>query len=114
MREVSVGNNLVAGVKTTVLTVPDKTYARWNLMYIMNNGATNKTVSVWWYDYSQDTEIEILNTVTVTNKQYIKLDGGTYVVLESGDEIRIQSETGSTLSTIVTCELIPARASALT
>lgn len=109
MREVSVGNNLVAGVKTTVFTVPDKTYARWNLLYVMNNGTSNKHVSVWWYDSSANTEIEILNQVTVTTKQYLKLDGGTYVVLEEGDEVRIQSEAASTISTINTFELQPAR-----
>jgi hypothetical protein len=109
MREVSVGTNLVAGVKTTVFTVPDKTYARWNLLYVMNNGASNKHVSVWWYDSSTNTEIEILNQVTVTTKQYLKLDGGTYVVLEEGDEVRIQSEAASTISTINTFETQPAR-----
>lgn len=114
MREVSVGSNLTAGSKTAVFTVPDKTYAKWNLLYVMNNGGTNKYVSVWWYDHSAGIEVEILNQVTVTNKQYIRLDGGAYVVLEAGDEIRIQSETGSTLSTIITLELIPTRTSAIT
>ena len=114
MREVSVGTNLSAGVKTTVFTVPDKTYAKWCLLYAMNNGANNKHVSVWWYDSSEATEIEVLNQVTVTTKEYIKLDGGAYVVLEAGDEIRVQSESASTISTINTFELIPARASALT
>jgi len=113
MRELSVGTNLAAGVKTTVYTVPDKHYAKWNLLYVMNNGANNKTVSVWWFDSSTATEIEVLNTVTVTTKQYLKMDGGAYVVLESGDEIRIQSEAASTLSCINTFELIPSRTSAL-
>lgn len=114
MRDVSVGTNLAANVKTTVFTVPDKTYAKWSLLYVMNNGAGNKHVSVWWYDLSTNTEIEVLNQVTVTAKQYLRLDGGAFVVLEEGDQIRIQSEAGATFSTINTFELQPARVSALT
>ena len=114
MREVSVGTNLPAGVKTTVFTVPDKTYAKWNLLYLMNTGANNKYASVFWYDSSTTTEIEILNQLTISSKVYVKLDGGAYVVLEEGDEIRIETETGSTLTSINTFEIIPARVSALT
>lgn len=114
MREVSVGTNHSAGVKQTVFTVPPKHYAKWNLLYVINNGGTNKTVSVWWYDSSTNTEIEVLNTVTVTNKQYLKMDGGAYVVLEEGDQVRIQSEAGSTISSINTFELITSRNSAIT
>jgi hypothetical protein len=109
MREVSVGTNHTAGVKQTVYTVPDKHYAKWNLLYLMNNGSSNKTASVWWYDSSAGVEIEVMNTVTVTNKQYIKMDGGAYVVMEEGDEIRIQTESGSTIVSINTFELIPSR-----
>lgn len=109
MREVSVGTNHTAGVKQTVYKVPVKHYAKWTLLYLMNNGSTNKTASVWWYDKSTNTEIEILNTVTVTNKSYIRLDGGAYVVLEAEDEIRIQTEAGSSLTSICTFELITAR-----
>ena len=114
MREVSVGTNHTAGSKQTVFTVPPKHYAKWNLLYVMNNGANNKTVSVWWYDASEAAEIEVMNTVTVTTKQYLKMDGGAYVVLEEGDQIRIQAEAGSTLASINTFELITSRNSAIT
>lgn len=114
MREVSVGKNHTAGVKETVFTVPDKHYAKWNLLYAINNGATNKHISVWWYDASANIEIEVLNQVTITNKQYLKMDGGAYVVMEEGDQIRIQTESGSTLSSINTFEIISSRNSAIT
>lgn len=114
MREVSVGTNHTAGTKQTVFTVPPKHYAKWNLLYLMNNGANNKYASVFWYDSSTSTEIEILNQVTVTTKQYVKLDGGAYVVLEEGDEIRIETEAASTITSINTFELITSRNSAIT
>ena len=109
MREISVGTNHTAGVKQTVFTVPDKHYGKWTLLYLINNGGSNKTASVWWYDSSTNTEIEILNTVPVATKAYVKLDGGTYVVLEEGDEIRIQTEATSTITSVVTVELVSAR-----
>jgi hypothetical protein len=109
MRETSVGTNLAANVKTTVYTVPDKHYAKWNLLYLMNNGTSTKHVSVWWYDSSANTEIEVLKELSITTKTYVKLDGGTYVVLEEGDEIRIQTETSSSISSICTLEVSPSR-----
>lgn len=114
MREVSVGKNHTAGVKETVFTVPDKHYARWSLLYAMNNGGSTKHVSVWWYDKSTTTEIEVLNQTPLTTKTYVKLDGGAYVVLEEGDEIRVQTEAASTISTISTFELVSSRSSAIT
>ena len=114
MREVSVGTNHTAGSKQTVFTVPPKHYAKWNLLYVMNNGVNNKYISVWWYDASSNTEFEVMNQVTVTTKQYIKMDGGAYVVLEEGDQIRIQSESGSTMTSINTFELTTSRNSAIT
>jgi hypothetical protein len=109
MREVSVGTNHTAGVKQTVYTVPDKHYAKWNLLYVMNNGSSTKHASVWWYDSSANTEIEVLKEVSVTTKTYVKLDGGAYVVLEEGDEIRVQTESASSISSICTLEVSPSR-----
>ena len=42
----------------------------------------------------------------LTASKFIKFDGGAYVVLEEGDEIRAQSELDSTMSIINTIELI--------
>jgi hypothetical protein len=36
----------------------------------------------------------------------LKFDGGAYVVLEEGDEIRVESEAASSMSTINTFEVI--------
>ena len=106
MRQVSVGNNLTATVKTTVYTVPTGYYALWNLCYIVNHTGNNKTISAFWYDKSSNTEIKVLDGYLLSPTQYLKFDGGAYVVLEEGDEIRILSEAGSTMSSINTFEVI--------
>jgi hypothetical protein len=104
MRPISVGKNLVANTKTTLYTVPLQNIGKWNLLYAVNNSSQAKNFSAWWYDYSTNTEIEIVKDYPLTAKSFLKLDGGAYTLLEERDEIRVQSETGSTASVVVTIE----------
>ena len=105
-RPVTVGLNLTAGTLTTVYTVPVGYYAKWNLMYVFNGSGSTKTFTAYWTDTSASANIYVLNANSVNSKEYIRMDGGAYVVLEEGDKIMMQSEAGSTFSTICTFELI--------
>ena len=104
MRPVSVGKSLVANTKTTMFTVPTRQIAKWNLLYASNHSTSSKWVTCWWYDKSENTEIEIVFQYSLTAKAFLKLDN-SYTVLEEGDEIRVQSETGSACTVICTFEL---------
>lgn len=106
MREISVGNNLTANVQTTIYTVPTGYYAKWNLCYVVNHTGNNKYIDVVWYDASANIEVRVLDNYILSPTQFIKFDGGAYVVLEAGDQIRALSETGSDMSIINTFELI--------
>jgi hypothetical protein len=106
MRQVSVGNNLTATVKTTVYTVPTGYYALWNLCYVINHTGNNKTVNVFWYDKSTNVEIKVLDNYQLSHGQFVKFNEGAYVVLEEGDEIRVTAEAGSAMSSINTFEVI--------
>ena len=105
MRPVSVGNNLVAATKTTLFTVPTRQVAKWNLLWAVNNTASAKNFSAWWYDKSTDTEVAIIVAYPLAAKTFLKFDGGSYVTLEEGDEVRVEVEAGATCSTICTFEL---------
>lgn len=105
MKEISVGKNLVADTKTTMYVIPNRHYAKWNLLYAHNATASAKAFSGWWYDKSEDTEIAIVDLYPLPAKEYLKFDGGAYVVLEEGDEIRVKVEAGATATCIVTLEL---------
>ena len=105
MKAVSTGNNLTAGSKTTVYTVPTGYYAKWNLCYISNHTGNNKTVSVWWYDSSAAVEITVIDAYQLATTQYLRFDGAAYVVLEEGDQVRITPEAASSMSAINTFEL---------
>jgi hypothetical protein len=105
MRQVSVGNNLTAATKTTVYTVPTGYYALWNLCYVVNHSGNNKTIDVFWYDKSANIEVKVLDNYVLSPSQYLKFDGGAYIVLEEGDQVRCESEASSDMSAINTFEL---------
>lgn len=106
MREFSVGHNLTPTVKTTCYTVPTGYYAKWNLSYIVNHTGSNKTINIAWYDKSNNIEVRVLDNYDLAHTEFVKFDGGAYVVLEEGDEIRATAESGSDMSIINTVELI--------
>ena len=102
MKEISVGLNLTANTETTVFTVPKGYIAKWNLMYLFNSSGSTKHITVKWTDSSASADIYVLFERTISSKDYFKMDGGAYVVLEAGDTVKMTSETGSTYSTICT------------
>jgi hypothetical protein len=104
MRPLSIGKGLVANTKTTLFTVPTRQIAKWNLLFASNHSTSSKWITCWWYDKSENTEIEIVFQYGLTAKAFLKLDN-SYTVLEEGDEIRVQSETGSACTVICTFEL---------
>lgn len=105
MKAISTGNILTAATKTTVYTVPTGYYAHWNLCYVVNTSGNNKTIDAIWYDSSTATEIYVLDNYVLSPTQFIKFDGGAFVVLEEGDQVRLESESGSTMNAINTFEL---------
>lgn len=106
MRELTVGSNLTAATPTVIYTVPTGYYAKWNLLYVLNGTGSTKHISVTWHDKSQATDINILYQYNVSTKEFLKIDGGAYMVMEEGDYVTVTSESGSTYSTIATFEQI--------
>jgi hypothetical protein len=106
-RKISIGKSKATATKETIYTVPTKLTALWTLLFVANVGANNKTVTVYWYDKSTDAEYAILNKTfnTGTTEQW---NGGAYVVLEEGDEIRVaQQDNQTTFTFIVSLEVEP-------
>lgn len=102
MRELSVGANPVAGSTSTLYTVPTGYRSLWNLSFIHNAGGTTKNLTLIWYDSSAAVSYEILSQYSFTSKDYLKLDGGAYVVLEEGDQVRVTPEAGSSFVILLT------------
>jgi hypothetical protein len=104
MRPVSIGIEPTPATSTTVYTVPTGYYAKMNLMYIHNAGSGSKYITAQWYDSSTAATYEILSQYTMNAKEYLKFDGGAYIVLEEGDQIKIETETGSAFTFLATFE----------
>lgn len=104
-RPITVGVNLTSGTAVTVYTVPTGYYAKWVLMYLFNNTGSTKTISVYWRDSSANANIYVYND-GLASKDFVRQDGGAYVVMEEGDTVVMQDEAGSSFSTICTFELI--------
>ena len=105
MKPVSTGNILTEATKTTVYTVPTGYYAKWVLCYVVNTTGNNKYIDALWYDASTATEIHVLDNYVLSATQFVKFNDGAYVVLEEGDQVRLESEAASTMNTINTFEL---------
>lgn len=105
-RSYSVGAILNTVTKTTVYTVPTGYYSKWNLCYVVNHTGNNKAIDVIWYDASTNTEYYILDGYVLSPAGFIKFDGGAYVVLEEGDQIRAQADLDATFHMINTFEQI--------
>lgn len=106
-RKLSVGFSKNTAAKQTIYTVPSKLSALWNLLYVANVGANNKTTAVYWYDKSANAEYAIVNR-SFNAGETAQWNGGAYVVLEEGDEIRAECQDNLTTFTyIVSVDVTP-------
>jgi hypothetical protein len=106
-RKISVGKTKATAAKETIYTVPTKQTALWNLLYVANVGANNKSATVYWYDKSTNAEYAIVNK-TFNTGAVEQWNGGAYVVMEEGDEIRVAIQDNQTTFTfIASLELDP-------
>jgi len=105
-RKVSAVTTKTTTTKETILTVPTKNTGLWQLMYIISlNG--NDTPKVYWYDVSTNTEYFIVGGKNLGAGEYIILDGNTEVVMQAGDQIRVQNSSTNTVTYVATVEFIP-------
>jgi hypothetical protein len=105
MRPISIGSNPTAATATTLYTVPKGYYASLVRIHATNATASNKHITVSWYDSSAATTYNLLFEYTVTSKTYIDLDSGTIAVLEENDTLSVTTETGATYAVVVTFEI---------
>jgi hypothetical protein len=101
----SIGISLPAATNTTVLTVPSGYIAELNFMYLYNDTGSTKTVTAYW-EHAHDVshQIKLLNGVSVTTKEVILYDNLS-IVMNQGDKLVVNPETGADMSIIVTFDL---------
>jgi hypothetical protein len=105
-RKVSAVTTKTTTTKETILTVPTKNTGLWQLMYIISLTG-NDTPKVYWYDVSTNTEYFIVGGKNLGAGDFVRLDGEAEVVLQAGDQIRVQNSSTNTVTYIATVEFIP-------
>jgi hypothetical protein len=105
-RKVSAVTTKTTTTKDTILTVPTKNTGLWQLMYIISLTG-NDTPKVYWYDVSTNTEYFIVGGKNLGAGDFIMLDGNAEVVMQAGDQIRVQNSSTNTVTYVATVEFIP-------
>jgi hypothetical protein len=108
MKAISIGKVLTPNTKTTMYTIPTKYTGKWTLLHMTNGTASAKKADAWWYDKSNNTEIPVIFGYGISAGGYLQFNGGAYIMLEEGDEIRVRIESGATdAGATITIELEP-------
>ena len=107
-RKISTGTTKTTTARETIYTVPTKNTALWNLLYVASLDGTNSP-KVYWYDSSTDSEIFVFGGKNLGTGDYLMLSQAE-VVLQEGDRIDIEQTGTSTVTYIMTLELIPNQA----
>jgi len=105
-RKVSAVTTKTTTTKETILTVPAKNTGLWQLMYIISLTG-NDTPKAYWYDSSTNTEYFIVGGKNLGAGDFIILDGNTEIVMQAGDQIRVQNSSTNTVTYVATVEFMP-------
>jgi len=105
MRPHSIGKNLTANTLTTLFTVPTRNMAITHDILMTNRGAGNKHISIYWYDKSTNTSIEVVHERTISAKTSAVIDSNFSFVMDEEDELRAISETDSTMTVVASFDL---------
>lgn len=89
--------------KYTLYTVPSKNRAEWQLMYFVSLTGTDSP-SVFFYDSSTNTEYKIFGAKNIGAGDYVLLTNAV-VVMQEGDQIRVQNSSTNTVTYIATVNL---------
>jgi hypothetical protein len=104
-RKVSVAKTKTDTNSETLYTIPTKNRGLWQLMYVASLTGTNSP-SFIWYDKSANVSYTIFAGKNLGAGDYL-LFTDAEVVLEEGDEIRIDQTGTSQVTFLFTIELIP-------
>jgi len=89
----------LTGTLQTLYTVPDYKDAEWVLLYITNTSGSNGSVTVNYYDASEDATLPILSGFTVTAKEFFTVGGefNEFIYMKSGDYIEASATQSMTM-----------------
>jgi len=75
-------------------------------MYIISTSGVDSP-QVFWYDKSANVEYKVVGGKNLNAGDYILLDGNAAVIMQEGDEIRVQNSGTNSVTYIATVEFVP-------
>lgn len=99
----SIGTHLIPDTDTVIYTCPNNYTAHVVLLMVANLSGGNKTVSAKWYNNSKNDTFTIIGGYVISSFNYLKLDG-SYLAMNAGDYLILNSEVGSVMDSTVTVE----------
>ena len=89
----------LTGTLQDIYEVPAGKRAHWVLMYVSNTSGSNGNCDVDFYDASATATLPVLDTYTVTAKQYFQIGGdyNSFITMEEGDKISASATQSMTL-----------------
>ena len=89
----------LTGTSQDIYEVPTGKRAHWVLMYVSNTSGSNGNCDVDFYDASAAGTLPVLDTYTVTAKQYFQIGGdyNSFITMEEGDKISASATQAMTI-----------------
>lgn len=99
----SFGKTIDGAATTTVYSCPNNFTSKVTLVFISNRTNGNVVVQLEWDDVSNGGPHNILSAYTIGGYQFLQLSDA-YLVLNSGDSLRVTTQSGAQIDVIVSCE----------
>jgi hypothetical protein len=84
---------------TDIYVVPDHKLAEWVLVYITNTSGSNGTYTLSYYDASESATLDVLNTYSISSKEFFQIGGefNEFIIMEAGDKIQASGTQNGTI-----------------
>ena len=99
----SVGSTISGAATTTIYTCPTNFTSKVTLVFISNRINGNVVVKLEWNDVSNGDAHNILTAFTIGGFQFLQLSDA-YLVMNSGDSLKVTTLSGANIDVIVSCE----------
>ena len=99
----SFGKTIDGAATTTVYSCPNNFTSKVTLVFISNRTNGNVVVQLEWDDVSNGGPHNILSAYTIGGYQFLQLSDA-YLVMNSGDSLRVTTQSGAQIDVIVSCE----------
>jgi hypothetical protein len=99
----SFGSTISGAATTTVYKCPNNFTSKVTLVFISNRVNGNVVVKLEWDDVSNGFPHNILTAYTIGGFSFLQLSDA-YLVLNSGDSLKVTTLSGANIDVIVSCE----------